>query len=71
MPGSLFLIKLQVDVFIERYILHYFPLAIMKKFVQLMLHFSCLSSPEQLVDIFRHSLPSRWMVVLFVNVCER
>ena len=50
----------------------YCPLAIIKKLLQLILHFHWLRrSPLQRIDIFWYSPSSRKMVTLFVNISKR
>ena len=50
----------------------YCPLAIIKKLLQLILHFHWLRrSPLQRIDIFWYSPSSRKMVALFVNISKR
>ena len=46
----------------------YCSVAIMKKFVQLMLYFHWLRSPWGKVDILLYSMSRRMMVALFVNI---
>ena len=52
-------------------ILIYCPIANMKKFIWLMLHFHRLKSPWRRADILRYGLSSKKMIAQFENIGER
>ena len=57
-------------LFLKNSFIFYQPVAIIKKLVQLLLHFHWLRSPWWQSDIFRYAPSSRKMVILFVNISK-
>ena len=57
-------------IFSKNSFIFYQPVAIIKKLVQLLLHFHWLRSPWWQSDIFRYTPSSRKMVILFVNISK-